>query len=153
MPASSSSLTFGLAVGAILGALAFAGVAPARANPVEPQENSVQSAVDGFVAYLKSQTYDAAAAAAKVARDNKDTIEAAKATLGSQIAGLRAALSDQKATMETLARDAAARVDAWSKSAGLSWKDAERLAENMLDRFAAWMRSQSPSSDTVETPV
>ncbi len=153
MPASSSSLTFGLAVVAILGALAFGGSAPALANLAEAQENSVQSAVDGFVAYLKSQTYDAASVAAKVARDNKDTIEAAKTTLGSQIADLRAVLSDQKARVGTLAMDAAARLDAWSRSAGVSWADAQRMAKDVLDRFAARMRSQSPSNDTAETPV
>ncbi len=36
---------------------------------------------------------------------------------------------------------------------GSAWKDAERLAGTMLDRFTAWMRSQSPSNDTAETPV
>lgn len=153
MPPRSSSLTLGLAVAAILGALAFGGAAPALANPAEAQENSLQSAVDGFVAYLKSQTYDAALVAAKVARDNKDTIEAAKTTLNSQLADLRAVLSDQKARVETLASAAAAKVEAWSKSAGFSWASAQRLAEHMLDRFAAWMHSQSPSNDTAETPV
>ena len=54
------SLTFALAMGAILGALAFSRPALAQAEPVEPQENSLQSAVDDFVAYLKSETYDAA---------------------------------------------------------------------------------------------
>ncbi len=146
-----SSLTFALAVAAVLGALALGGAAPASAQPVEPQQNSLQDAVDGFVAYLKSETYDAAAAAGKVVRDNKDTIE--QAAIGSQLADLRAALSDQKASAETVARDAAKRFEAWSKSAGPAWTDAERVAQNMLDRFAAWMRSQSPPEESSETPV
>ena len=148
-----SSLTFALAVAAVLGALALGGAAPASAQPVEPQQNSLQDAVDGFVAYLKSETYDAAAAAGKVVRDNKDAIDAAKAAIGSQLADLRAALSDQKASAETVARDAAKRFEAWSKSAGPAWTDAERVAQNMLDRLAAWMRSQSPPEESSETPV
>ncbi len=127
--------------------------APVSAQPFEPQQNSLEDAVDGFVAYLKSETYDAAAAAGKVVRDNKDTIDVAKAAIGSQLADLRAALSDQKASVATLARGAAKRFEAWSKSAGPAWTDAERVAQNMLDRFVAWMRSQSPPEESSETPV
>ena len=36
---------------------------------------------------------------------------------------------------------------------GPAWSEAERLAQNMLDRFGAWLRSQSPSDVNSETPV
>jgi hypothetical protein len=142
-----------VAVAAVLGALVAVAATPAWAQAVEPQQNSLQDAVDGFVAYLKSETYDAAAAAGKIVRDNKDTVDAAKASINSQFADLRAALSDQKASVETLARDAAKRFEAWSKSAAPAWTDAERVAQDILDRFAAWMRSHSPPEASSQTPV
>jgi len=147
------SFTVALAIGALFGALAFADPAVAQAEPVEPQANSLQSAIDDFVAYLKSQTYDAASEAAKIARDHRDEIDAAKTNLRSRLAALGATLSDQKARAETLASDAMARLGAWSKSAGVSWAEAERLADDMLDSFTAWLRSQTPSDETQEIPV
>ena len=147
------SLTFALAIGAILGALALSRPALAQAEPVEPQENSLQSAVDDFVAYLKSETYDAASEAARLARDNKDVVDAAKATLHSHLAELGAVLSDQKATAETLASDAVKRLGAWSKSAGVPWAETERAAQDMLDRFNAWLRSQTLLNESSEIPV
>ncbi|HSB59099.1 MAG TPA: hypothetical protein VLD66_05795, partial [Methyloceanibacter sp.] len=114
------SFTVALAIGALFGALGFANPAVAQADPIEPQANSLQSAIDDFVAYLRSETYDAASEAAKIARDHKDEIGAAKATLHSRLAELGATLSDQKARAETLASDAMARLGAWSKSAGVS---------------------------------
>ena len=86
---SSSSLTIACALAAVLGALAVGAAVPALAEPIEPQQNSLQDAVDGFAGYLKSETYDAAAAAGKIARDNRETIDAAKAAFGSQLADLR----------------------------------------------------------------
>jgi len=146
------SLTFALATGAILGALAFGRPALA-AEPVEPQENSLQSAIDDFVAYLKSETYDAASEAARLARDNKDVVDAAKATLHSHLAELGAVLRDQKATAETLASDAAKRLGAWSRSAGVPWAETERAAQDMLDRFNAWLRSQTLLNESSEITV
>jgi len=147
------SLTFALAMGAILGALAIGCPAPARADPVEPQENSLQGAVDDFVAYLKSETYDAASEAARLVRDNKDVVDAAKATLHSHLAELGAALSHQKATAETLANDAAKRLGAWSRSADVPWAETERAAQDMLDDFIAWLRKQILLNESSEIPV
>lgn len=146
-------MTIACALAAVLGALAVGAAVPALAEPIEPQQNSLQDAVDGFAGYLKSETYDAAAAAGKIARDNRETIDAAKAAFGSQLADLRTALSDQKASAETLARAAAKKFETWSNSAGPAWSEAERLAQNMLDRFGAWLRSQSPPDVNSETPV
>lgn len=147
------SFTVALAIGALFGALSFANLALARAEPVEPQANSLQGTIDNFVAYLKSETYDAASEAAKIARDHKDEIDTAKANLHSRLAELGATLSDQKARAETLASDAMARLGAWSRSAGVSWAEAERLADGMLDSFTAWLRSRTPSDETQEIPV
>jgi hypothetical protein len=147
------SFTVAVATAAMFGAIVLAGPALAQSKSIETQDNSLQSAIDDFVAYLKSETYDAASEAAKIARDHKDDTDAAKATLRSRLAELGAALSDQKARAETLASDAMARLDAWSKSAGVSWAEAERLSEDMLDRFTAWLRSQAPSDETSEIPV
>jgi hypothetical protein len=140
-----------LATGAILGALALSRLALAQTEPVKLQENSLQSAIDDFVAYLKSETYDAASEAARLVRDNKDVVDAAKATLHSQLTELGAALSDQKATAETLASEAVKRLGAWSKSAGVAW--AERSTRDMLDRFTAWLRSQTLLNESSEIPV
>ena len=145
-------MTIACDLAAVLGALAVGAAVPALAEPIEPQQNSLQDAVDGFAGYLKSETYDAAAAAGKIARDNRETIDAAKAAFGSQLADLTA-LSDQKASAETLARAAAKKFETWSNSAGPAWSEAERLAQNMLDRFGAWLRSQSPPDVSSETPV
>ena len=147
------SFTVALAIGAVFGALSFANPALAQADPVEPQANSVQGAIEDFVAYLKSETYDAASEAAKIARDHKDEIDAGKTDLRSRLAEFGATLSDQKARAETLASDAMARLGTWSKSAGVSWAEAQRLANDMLDSFTAWLRSQTPSDETKEIPV
>jgi hypothetical protein len=147
------SFTVALAIGTLSGVLAFANPAIAQGDPVEPQANSLQSAIDDFVAYLKSETYDAASEAAKIAREHKDEIDAAKTTLRSRLAELGATLSDQKGRAETLASDALARLEAWSKSGGVSWAEAERLAQDMLDTFTTWLRNQTPSGETEEIPV
>jgi hypothetical protein len=149
----SLSFTVALAIGALSGALAFANPALAQGEPVEPQADSLPSAIDDFVAYLKSETYDAASEAAKMAREHKDEIDAAKATLRSRLAELGALLSDRKGRAETLAGDAMERLEAWSKSAGVSWAEAERLAQTMLDNFTAWLRSRTPSDEAREIPV
>ena len=60
----------------------FAGGALAAAHPVESQANSLQSAIDDFVSYLKSETNEAARTAARIARENEDTIDAAKSHIG-----------------------------------------------------------------------
>lgn len=148
-----SLLASALSIGAILGSLSLASPARAEGEPLEGQENSLQGAIDDFVAYLKSETYDAASEAARLAREHKDEIDAAKKTLQSQLTELGAVLSDRKAGADTLARDAMARLEAWSRSAGVSWDEAERVALTMLDRFTAWLRSQAPSNETEEIPV
>jgi hypothetical protein len=143
-----SCLTLALAACALLGGLTVSGPVRAQAKPGELQENSLPSAIDGFVAYLRSEAYDVASEAARTARDNKDAIDAAEATLRSHLVKLGAALSGRKERAETLANDAMARLDVWSKSAGVSWAEARRQAEQLLDSFTVWLRSQAPSNET-----
>ncbi|MGH6802780.1 MAG: hypothetical protein ACREC3_05365, partial [Methyloceanibacter sp.] len=80
-------------IAAMFGAPLYAGGALAAAKPLEPQENSLHSAVDSFVSYLKSETNEAVTAAARIARENKDTLAEAKSHIGAQIAAFSAALS------------------------------------------------------------
>ena len=53
---------------------------------------------------------------------------------------LRAALSDQKAEVATLARDAATTLQAWKAVAAQSWAQMRASAADTLERIAAWMR-------------
>ena len=137
----------------MLGALAFTGASQAVAKPLEPQENSFQSAVDGFVAYLKSETNELAAAAARAARENKDTLTQAKANIGAQISALREALSDQKARLATLGKDLGAMGEEWKQVTISSWAKMQRSAADALDGIAAWMRHQSLSDELSEIRV
>lgn len=127
-----------------------AGTAPAAAEPVEPQENSAQAALDNFVAYLKTETNEAITAASKLARDHKDSLDAAKSYLDRQFAGWRAALSGQKATLD---KDASSIWQAWRQAAVSSWATIERSAHDVVDWIATWMRHQSLSDQNPETPV
>jgi len=59
MPPRRLSSFFCALIAAMFGALLYAGGALAAAKPLEPQENSLHSAVDSFVSYLKSETNEA----------------------------------------------------------------------------------------------
>ena len=127
----------------MLGVLALAGAPQAFAKPFEPQENSFRSTVDGFVAYLKSETNEVAAKAARAARENKGTLAQAKASIRAQISALRESLSGQKARLATLGKDAGAMGEEWKQAAVSSWAKMQRSAADALDGIAAWMRNQS----------
>jgi len=137
----------------LFGAVTLAPAPQAFAEPIDPQENSLQSAVDGFVAYLKSETNEAVTAAARAARDSKEAIEAAKARIDATIASLRETLNGQKARLETLDKDATAMSKAWREAAVSSWAKIERSAHDTLDWIGAWMRNQSLSDQSPEIPV
>src|SRR3990170_2131981 len=136
---------------AMLATPLFAGGALAVAKPVEPQENSLHSAVDSFVSHLKSETNEAVTAAARIARENKNTVAEVKSRIGAQIAAFSAALSGQKARLTTLGKDASAVWEAWREAAVSSWAKVQAQAHDALDWITAWMRNQ-PLSDR-ETPV
>jgi hypothetical protein len=126
--------------------------APAAARPIEPDKNSVQAAIDSFVAYLKSETNDAATMAARLARDHQDSLAAAKSYFDNQLSAWRDLLSDQKARAETLGDDASATWDAWREAAAASWAIVERQAVDALDWIQSWMR-YSLRDQSPETPV
>ena len=138
-------------IAAMLATPLFAGGALAAAQHLEPQENSLHSAVDGFVSYLKSETNEAVTAAARIARENKNTLAEAKSYIGAQIAAFSAALSGQKARLTTLGKEASAMWEAWREAAVSSWAKMRAQAHDALDWIAAWMRNQSLSDP--ETPV
>ena len=129
----------------MFGAPLYAGGALAAAKPLEPQENSLHSA--SFVSYLKSETNEAETAAARIARENNDTLAEAKSHIGAQIA----AFSSQKARLTTLGKDASAIWEAWRETAVSSWAKVRAQVHDALDWIAAWMRNQSLSDP--ETPV
>jgi len=137
---------------AALGLPLLAGEALA-ATEIEPQANSLQSASDDFVSYLKSETNDAARAAARVAREHKDTLDAAKSQMDAYVADLRAALSGQKERVKTLHKEASALWEDLSETAVSSWAEAERQAHMALDWIDKWMRNQSLSDQRPEIPV
>ena len=150
MPFRLPSFRYAL-IAALLGIVA--GTAPASAEPVEPQAHSAQATLDNFVAYLKTETNEAVNAAARLARDHKDSLEAARSYLDRHFAGWRAALSGQKAKVPTLDKDASASWQAWREAAISSWATIERSAHDVVDWIATWMRHQSLSDQNPQTPV
>ena len=135
------------------GVLMLAPAADAVANPLEPQQNSFQSTIDSVTAYLKAETSEAVAAAARVAREHKGTLDATKANIDATISQLRETLSGRKAILETLGPDAAATAEAWRQEAFESWAQLQRSAEDALDWIAAWMHNHSSSDEHAKTPV
>ena len=91
--------------------------------------------------------------AARIARENKDTIDAAKSRMDAHIADWRAALSGQKERLKTLHKDASAMWEDLSERAVSSWDNVERQAHEALDWIAKWMRNQSLSDQRPEIPV
>ncbi len=69
-----SSCGVALAAAALFGSAIVADPARARAEPLDAQAESLQRAIDDFVAYLRSESYDAAAEAARLAREHRDEI-------------------------------------------------------------------------------
>jgi len=126
---------------------------PVSAKPIEPNENSVQTTVDTFVAYLKAETNEALTIAARRARDNKESLAAAKSYLDSQISAWRDLLSDRKARPGTLGQDASATWQAWRQAAVSSWATIEHSAHDAVDWIATWMRQLSSTDRNPETPV
>lgn len=151
MPCRLSAVRSAL-IAAVLGS-ALVAVTPAAAEPPEPNQTSVQATIDGFVAYLKSETNQAMTAAARLARDNKESLAAAKSYLDRQLSAWRDLLSDRKARAGTLGKDAAASWEAWRQAAVASWATIERQARDALDWIATWLRNQSVTDQNPETPI
>jgi len=122
------------------------------AKPIYPQANSLQSAVDRFVAYLKTETNAAMTEAARLAREHKDDIDAAKARVDAALAEL-IALSGHKESLDALSKDAAALSQAWREAAVSSWAKVERSARDALAEIDAWTRNQSLPNDDSDIHV
>jgi hypothetical protein len=132
----------------------FSGAAQAQEPPNEasvPPRTSLQSAVDDFLAFLKSETNDVMTDAARFAREHKSTLDAIKDRVEAEIAEWRAALSGRKARLPTVDKDAAAMWDDWKETAVSTWHKLARQAQEALDALDAWMRNQSLSES--EIPV
>jgi hypothetical protein len=127
----------------------------AVADPIERQEYSVQAAIDGFISCLKSETNEALTAAARLARENQDSLTAARSyleSLESQFDRWRGSLNDQKAGVGTLSKDATEMWEAWRAPAASSWATIQRQAENALNWIETWMHNRS-LSEPPGTPV
>ena len=116
---------------------------PVSAEPPDSQANSLQSTIDSFVAYLKTETNAAMTEAARLAREHKDDIDAAKTRIDSALADLRSALGGHKESLDALGKDAAALSEAWREAAISSWAKIERSARDALAEIEAWMHHQS----------
>jgi antirestriction protein ArdC len=137
----------------LVGVFLLAPVPRVSAEPIDPQANSLQSAVDSFVACLKTETNAAMTGAARLAREHKDDIDAAKARVDAALAELRAALSDHKEGLDTLSKDAAALSEAWREVAVSSWAKIAQSARDALAEIDAWSRNQSLPDDDSEIQV
>lgn len=140
------------AIAAMLGLACVAGPMPAAAaKAVEP--NAAQATLDSFMAYLKSETNEAMSLAARLARDHKDSLAAAKSYLDRQLSAWRDLLSDRKATAGTIGEDAATTWQAWRQEVAASWATIGRQVVEALDWITSWMRNRSLSDQNPETPV
>jgi hypothetical protein len=135
----------------LLGAFLLAPVPRVSAEPIDPQANSLESAVDSFVGYLKTETNAAMTEAARLARE--DDVDAAKAPVDAALAELRAALSDHKESLDAFSKDAAALSEAWREAAVSCWAKLERSARDALAEIDAWTRNQSLPDDDSEIHV
>ncbi len=121
-------------------ALLLAAAPPALVEVPPPEAPSVGSDLDSFSSSVKAQTLRAVAAAHRTLKRTEQKFAAFKARMRSKIETLRAALSDQKANVATLTRDAATTLEAWKAVATQSWEKMQASAADTLERIAAWMR-------------
>jgi uncharacterized protein YukE len=125
----------------------------ALAEPIESQENSLQSQVDNFVAYLRTETNEAIIAAARATREHKDNIEAAKARVGAALDELSQAWGGQKGTLERFSKNATAMSEAWREAATTSWAKIEHSARGVLAELETLLRRHSRPEENPEIPV
>ena len=129
------------------------GATPAWSQTPERHEISVHRLVDNFIAYLKSETQDAAREAARLVRENQDLIDEAKVRVAAQIDALKAALSRQKQHLEPFGEDASAMWDKFTETAVSSLSIVERHAVRALDWVMGFMRTETQSDQGPEIPV
>ena len=137
----------------LLGALLFAPAPRSLAKPIESHENSLQSQVDSFVAYLRTEANEAIIAAARAARKHKDGIEAAKARVGAALDKLSQAWGGQKGGLERFSKNATAMSEAWREAAASSWAKIEHSARDVLAELETWLRRHSRPEENPEIPI
>jgi len=136
----------------LLGALLFAPAPRALAKPIESHENSLQSQVDSFVAYLRTEANEAIIAAARAAREHKDSIEAAKARVGA--AGqAQSSMGWPEGGLERFSKNATAMSEAWREAAASSWAKIEHSARDVLAELETWLRRHSRPEENPEIPI
>jgi len=102
---------------------------------------------------IEETTNEAIIAAARAAREHKDSIEAAKARVGAALDELSQALGGQKGTLERFGKNAAAMSEAWREAAASSWAKIESSARDVLAELETWLRRHSPPEENPEIPV
>src|SRR4029078_13185442 len=95
---------------------------------IESHENSLQSQVDSFVSYLRTERNEATIAPARATRENNDSIDAAKALVGAALDNLSQACGGQKGDLERFSKNATAMSVAWREAAALSRAKIEHSA-------------------------
>jgi hypothetical protein len=137
----------------LLGVLLLAPGPRVSAEPADSQANSLQSAFDSFVAYLKTETNAAMVEAGRLVREHKDDIDAARARADKAFKELREALSGHKESLDAFGKDAAALSEAWREAATSSWAKIERSARDALGEIEAWLHHQSLPDENSEIHV
>jgi hypothetical protein len=123
------------------------------AEPSDSQANSLQSTVENFVAYLKTETNAAMTEAARLAREHKDDIDAARARADTAFKELREALSGHKESLEAWGKDAEELSEAWREAATSAWAKIERSTRDALAEVEAWLHHQSLPDEKSEIHV
>jgi hypothetical protein len=137
----------------LLGVFLFAPVPRVLAEPIDPQANSLQSTVDSFVAYLKTETNAAMTETARLAREHKDSIDAAKARVDSALAELRVALSRAQREPRRIGQGGGSAERSVERGGSLLRGKFERKARDALAEIENWLRSQSLPDENSEIHV
>lgn len=141
------------------------GAAPASANALENQNNSLRSGLDQLATTLKSEServLDATSQAAEhVIADGRDAL--VDATMWSQ--DFRATLNEQKAQLGIIGEDVAGRLNASMQEAKASWlatwhgswtemkSELRASATEALDGFRAWFEALTVPGEPFEFSV
>jgi len=154
--------------GALAAAALLLTAGPVFANPLESQENSLQSQFARVAAQLMADSERAIAAAAEAANgaveEGQDALAEAEKNLAPRLQTFSRLLNEQKVKFAMIGEDAGAWFDAWKQAITESWTDAwaeswsetwvemQRSASQALDEFRDWIEKYSVSEKT-EIPV
>ena len=150
----------GSCLGSCLGIALFAtalffGTAPATASPDEtpPETQALHEELERFADTLKAHSDRAIRAAAQAAHraveENRDTIADLESQWTEQLETFRGVLNDQKANLDIMSEDAAAKLDAWTQAAKEQWDEMHQSALEALDLLQEWLDRQSASEEPI----